>query len=95
MAPVTAAVHVASASSVHVPSLRWATTVHGPPSVAHVAPHWAAPGGSSQARQGATASAEVSTAVEPSPEGWWGQETARWADEAAARTWSCQTIQWM
>lgn len=90
MSPVSTTIHVASTSSVHVPSVRWATSVHGPPSGSHVTPHWATPGGSAQAGNGTTSPAEVSTVMEPSSEGWGRQETTRWTAEAAARSWSCR-----
>ncbi len=89
MSPVSTTVHVASTSSVHVPPVHRASSVHGPPSGSHVTPHRATPGGAAQTGNGATATAEISTVVEPSSEGWGRQETARWTTEAAARARSC------
>lgn len=97
MPPVAAAVHVGSASSVHVSPLRRAAAVHGTTSVAHVTPHWSGPGGASQARQWpatAAPSAEVAAVVEATPEGGRGQEATWWAEEAATtRTRSCRDTQ--
>ena len=90
MPPVSTTVHVAATSSVHVSSVHRAASVHGCPSGSHVAPHRAAPGGSTQAGNGATHPVEVSTIMEASSEGWGRQEAARWTVEATARAGSCK-----
>lgn len=95
MTPVATTVHVGSASSVHVSSLRWAAAVHGAAPVAHVTPHRSRPGGASQTRQGAAAttapSAEVAAVVEAAPERGRGHEATWWAEKAATpRSRSCQ-----
>lgn len=90
MSPVSTTIHVASTSSVHVPSVHWASSVHGSPSGSHVTPHWSTPGGSAQAGNGATPT-EVSAVGETS-EGRGRQETARWTVEAAARARSYRKV---
>lgn len=94
MPPVAAAVHVGSASSVHVSSLHRAAAVHGTAPVAHVTPHWSGPGGASQAGQRPAAAAstvEVAAVMEAAPKGGRGQEATGWAEEAATtRTRSCR-----
>lgn len=85
MPPVSTTVHIASTSSVHVPSVHWPTSVHGSSSGSHVTPHWSTPRRPTKARNGAATTAEVSTAGESSPEGWGRQEAARWTAEATTR----------
>lgn len=92
MAPVSTAVHVASTSSVHVPSVHRAASVHVSTPGSHVTPHRAAPGGSAQAGNRTATAVIVSTAVEGSSEGWGRQEATRWAVETTARTRSCRKI---
>lgn len=92
MAPVSTAVHVASTSSVHVPSVHWAASVHVSTPGSHVTPHRAAPGGSAQAGNGTATAVIVSTAVEGSSEGWGRQEATRWAVETTTRARSCRKI---
>lgn len=90
MSPVPAAVHVAAASSVHVPSVDGAPSVHGASSGAHVAPHGVAPGGAAQAGDGAAATAVVASVGEAAPEGRGRQEAAGGPAEAATGQWSCR-----
>lgn len=92
MSPVSTTAHACSTSSVHVPSVHWATSAHGSSSGSHVTPHWSTPGGSAQAGNGAAAPTKVSTVGESSSEGWGRQEAARWTVEAATRTRSCRHI---
>lgn len=92
VSPVSTTIHVASASSAHVPSVHWATSAHGAPSGSHVTPHWSTPGGSAQAGNGAATPVEVSTVGVPSSEGWRRQEAARWTVEAATGPRSCRKI---
>lgn len=90
MSPVSTTTHVAaSSSSVHVPPVHWTASVHGPSSVPHVAPHWAAPGGSTQTRNGATTPVKVSAVGESSSEGRGRQKATRWAVEATTRPRGC------
>lgn len=64
VSPVSSTVHLASASSVHVPSMPWAASVHVPPSRSHVTPHGAAPRRPTQ--DGHVATVKVSTSREAS-----------------------------
>lgn len=65
VSPVSSTVHLASASSVHVPSMPRTASVHVPPSRSHVTPpHGAAPRRPTQ--DGHVATVKVSTAREAS-----------------------------
>lgn len=88
--PVSTTTHASSASSAHVPSVHWTASAHGSSSVSHVAPHGAAPGGSTQARNGAATTVKVSTIGESSSEGWGRQKAARRTVEPPARPGSCR-----
>lgn len=86
---VSSTIHLASASSVHVPSMPWTTSVHVPPSGSHVTPHGAA--SRRPAQDGHVATVKVSTSREASSDVQWRQEVAWWAGETTVRAWTCRT----
>lgn len=87
---VSSTIHLASASSVHVPPMPRTAPVHVPPSGSHVtAPHGAAPRRAAQ--DGHVATVEVSTSGVASSDVEWRQEVARWAGETTVRARTCRT----